>query len=74
MAKVLQFPVKKELPKEVEKRLQEASKVYIDALDELLTTLRNNFTDDEEYNEMTELMLVTLMESLLSAVAEKAES
>lgn len=74
MAKVLAFPVKKELPKEVEEQLREAAKVYIGVLDELLTDLRNDFTDDKEYNEMTELMLGTLVEALLDAVAEKGES
>lgn len=74
MAKVLAFPVKKELPKEVEERLLEAAKVYIGVLDELLTDLRNKFPDDEDYNEMTELMLGALIEALLGAVAEKAES
>lgn len=74
MAKVLAFPVKKELPKEVEERLLEAAKVYIGVLDELLTDLRNKFPNDEDYNEMTELMLGALIEALLGAVAEKAES
>lgn len=74
MAKVLAFPVKKELPKEVEERLQEAAKVYIGVLDELLTNLRDEYPDDKEYNEMTELMLNALLEALFGAVAAKGES
>lgn len=74
MAKVLKFPVKKELPKKVEERLKEAAEVYINVLDELLTDLRNDFADDKEYNEMTELMLGVLLESLFGAVEAKGES
>lgn len=74
MATVLQFPVKKELPKEMEERLQKAAIQYVTVLDELITDLNNIYPNEEDFEEMTGLVLNTLLECIIGAIEVMGES
>ena len=70
MAKVLKFPVKKELPKELEERLHSIAKLYVGLLNEVLVAVSDDVTDEEEFDEVTNLMLNSLIEGVLKAIEE----
>ena len=74
MAKVLKFPVKKELPKELEERLHSIAKLYVGLLNEVLVAVSDDVTDEEEFDEITNLMLNSLIEGVLKAIEEVNES
>lgn len=74
MAKVLAFPVKKKLPKEVEERLHEITETYIGSMYEVLDSLCDDPTDLEELNEMSDLMLEAVIEGLFGAISKLGES
>jgi ppGpp synthetase/RelA/SpoT-type nucleotidyltranferase len=74
MAKVLEFPVKKELPKQVEDRLHEIAEMYVTLLDNTLTEVCGDITDAKEYEEMTNLMLGALLEGVIETIDKMNES
>ena len=71
MAKVLAFPVKKELPKHIEERLHNFVNVYVGELASIMDELYDGLDDQKEIDEMTEMMLEVLMSSLFSAINEE---
>lgn len=70
MCIVYEFPVKKDFPKELEGRLNEASKAYIEVMMETLVTLYGDDPSDEDYAEFLEIMLKAYLESLEKAIDE----
>lgn len=74
MAKVLEFPVKKELPKEVEDRLHEIAALYVKLLNDTLHDVCDDIDDEEELNRTTDLMLNALIEGVIEAIANMNES
>lgn len=73
MAKVLEFPVKKELPKEVRDRLHEIAALYVKLLNDTLHDVCDDIDDEEELNRTTDLMLNALIEGVLEAIRKTAE-
>lgn len=74
MAKVLEFPVKKELSEEVKNRLHEIATLYVTLLDDTLNDVCEGVTDPKEYEEMTNLMLGALLEGVIEAIDNMNES
>ena len=74
MAKVYEFPVKKELPKEVVDRLHDIADMYVTLLDDTLNMVCEDITDPQEYAEMTDLMLGALLEGVVDAIGKLDES
>jgi len=74
MAKVLKFPVKKELPKEVEERLYKITETYIKSMDEVVNDVCDDTASTEEYAETLDLMLNVVLEGLLEAIGKLGES
>ena len=72
MAKVYEFPVKKvqKLPEEIEKRLHQAAKAYVEALQLALPSLDNDVLAQPEYSELVELVANTYAEGIIIAVSE----
>lgn len=70
MCKVYEFPVKKEIPKELEDRLNEVTKLYVNVMTEILDTLCDGEPTEEDYNEFMEMMIVAYVKSLEKALDE----
>ena len=73
MAKVIAFPVKRTLPEDVEKRMHEIAKIYVNLLNEVLHDTCDDITDPQEYKEVTDLMLEAFLEGVVKAVVESNE-
>ena len=73
MAQVLKFPVKKEIPKELEERLQKVVVMYVGEIANIMDEICEGIDDPEEFSEMTDLMLGVMVESVLGII-EKEES
>ena len=72
MAKVYEFPVKKiqKLPEEIEKRLHEAAKAYVEVLHDALPSLDEDVLTRPEYSELVDLVSVAYAEGIVIAVNE----
>lgn len=73
MGVVLTFPVKKELPKEVEDRIYETAKMYIHILNDALTVLSSDEPTIEEFDEIKELVFDTYAKGIDKAIDELEE-
>ena len=70
MAKVLAFPVKKQLPLVVKERLNHSAKEYIEALYTASQLFGIEDSDQPEYEEIVELVAVEYAEALIKAIDE----
>lgn len=72
MAKVYEFPTKKvlKLPEEIEKRLYQAAKDYVEVLHDILPSLDNDVMSQPEYSDLVELVATTYAEGIIVAVSE----
>ena len=70
MCTVYEFPVKKTIPEEVEKILKEAAKDYVKVINETLELITDNDTTEEEYDELTGLLLESYLKAIIEAVEE----
>ncbi len=70
MCKVYAFPMKKELPKDLGKRLDEATKEYVIIMTEVLDTLYDGEPTEEDYEEFMELMVMAYVKSIEKAIDE----
>ena len=74
MAKVLAFPVNKELSEEVKQRLNEIAKLYVQLMNEVYDETIGDVKDEKEVAELAELMLYEYMAAIEKAIAELEES
>lgn len=70
MCKVYEFPVKKELPEDVKELIQESANEYVKTINEVLEMLVTEDTTEEEYFELSKIVLETYLESIIKSVAE----
>lgn len=72
MAKVYEFPVKKvhELPEEIEKRLHQVAKEYVEVLRDALPGLNDEDLSRPEYSELVDLVSNAYAEGIIIAVSE----
>lgn len=70
MCKVYEFPVKKTIPKEVEEIVQDAAKNYVKVINETLEYLVDDDTTEEEYDELTTMLLDIYVKAIIEAVEE----
>lgn len=70
MCKVYEFPVKKELPEDVKEMIQESANEYVKTINEALEMLVTEDTTEEEYLELSKIVLETYLESIIKSVAE----
>ena len=70
MCKVYEFPMKKELPKEMEERLDKVVREFVSIMSESLDTLYGDDPTEEEYANFMELLVIAYMELLEKAVDE----
>lgn len=74
MAKVVMFPIKKKLPKEVEDRLHEIAKEYVETLSATMVLFGIEDAGDPNCEEIFELIGLTFAEGIVKAVDELEES
>ena len=74
MAKVYMFPEKKKLPKNLEKRLKEIAKEYMEVVYAIAVLLGVEDTDQPEYMEVMELIAEAFGEGVADAIDEFEES
>lgn len=67
MAKVYMFPEKTKLPKNMEERLREIAKEYVETLFAILTVLGIEDETDPKFDEVTELMATVYTDGLFDA-------
>lgn len=70
MCKVYEFPVKKELPKELEERLQKVAKEYVEIVNEALSYFEDDNATEEEAAKFMESVLQVYMGAIMNAVDE----
>lgn len=70
MCKVYEFPVKKVIPEEVVKTLQDSANEYVRTLNECMDSLVTEDTTKEEYDELSGLVLQSYLEAIIKAVEE----
>lgn len=70
MCIVYEFPMKKEFPKELEERLNEATKAYVEIMAETLDVLYDGEPTEEDYEEYMEIMLNAYLQALTKAIDE----
>lgn len=70
MCTVYNFPKQFKMPKEMEERLQSMADEYVSVLTDSLYYFVNDDTTDEEYEKITEMILVSLTNSLANAIAD----
>ena len=68
MCKVYEFPMKKELPKELEERLNKVVREFVSVMSESLDALYGDNPTEEEYANFMDLLVITYMELLEKAV------
>lgn len=73
MAKVYAFPVKKQLPYEVEDCLYEIAKAYVKTLNYAFTELSSDEPTNEELSEIQELVVLGYAKGLSRAIDEMEE-
>lgn len=74
MAKVYAFPVKKELPEEMIKRLNGIAKMYVKLMNDVFEEMTIDVTNEKELNEITELLLLEYIAAVEKAIEELEES
>ena len=70
MCKVYEFPVKKEIPKDISEKLQKFAKEYVAIMNESLGALVTEDTTPKEYEEITGMVLQAYLEAIFNAVEE----
>lgn len=70
MCKIYEFPMKKELPKEMEDRLNKVVREFVNVVSESLDTLYGDDPTEEEYTNFMDLITVAYMEMLEKAIDE----
>lgn len=70
MCKVYEFPMKKELPKETEERLDKVVREFVNIINESLDTLYGDDLTDKEYSEFMEYFNTKYTELLAKAIDE----
>ena len=70
MGTVLKFPQKMTLPEEIEKRLNEVAKVYVEVMMDAQTALLDENSSKEELAEAGGLILETYLKSVQKAIDE----
>lgn len=70
MCKVYNFPVKKDIPEEIREILQEAAKDYVATINKSLELLVDEDTTEEEYNELSGMLLEAYLHAIIKAVEE----
>lgn len=68
MCKVYEFPMKKELPKDLEERLNKVVQEFVSIIGESLDALYGDDPTEKEYNEFMEMVIMIYMELLEKAV------
>lgn len=74
MAKILAFPVKKELPEEMKQRLNGIAKMYVKLMNDVFVDMTVDVTDDKEVTEITEMLLLEYLGAVEKAIEEMNES
>lgn len=74
MAKVYEFPVKKQLTEEQVERLYEVAEDYITVLNDILGTLNDEELTDNGMDELAELVANTYAEGMINAIGKLEES
>ena len=70
MCKLYEFPTKKELPKDMEERLDKVVREFVLIMSESLDTLYGDNPTEEEYVNFMDLIVIAYMELLEKAVDE----
>lgn len=70
MCKVYEFPMKKELPKGMEERLDKVVREFVCIIGENLVALYGDDPTEKEYDEFMEYIMMVYMELLEKAVDE----
>ena len=70
MCKVYEFPTKKELPEEVKIKVQGSAKEYVKTINESLEILVTDEITEEEYLELSKMVLEAYLEAIIQAVVE----
>lgn len=72
MAKVYEFPTRKiqKLPEEIEKRLHQVAKAYVEVLQDALPSLDYDVLDQQGYSELVDLVATAYAEGIVIAVSE----
>lgn len=73
MAKVYAFPIKKQLPREVEECLYEIASAYVKTLNYALTMLSSDEPTTAELDEIRDLVVLGYAEGLCKAIDEMEE-
>lgn len=74
MAKVYEFPVKKQLTEEQVVRLYEVAEDYITVLNDILGTLNEEELTSNGMDELAELVANTYAEGMINAIEKMEES
>ena len=71
MAKVYEFPMKKELPVEIEERLYKIAKEYVAAVSDAVTALTDEYKyDKSEMEAVDKLVTTAFIDGITKAVME----
>lgn len=70
MGTVLKFPQKMTLPEEIEKRLNEVAKVYVEVMMDAQKTMFDENSSKEEVAEASGLILESYLKSVQKAIEE----
>lgn len=73
MAKVYMFPEKKKLPANMEKRVKEMAKEYMEVVYAIMVLLGVEDTDNSDYMEVMELIAEAFGEGVADAIDEFEE-
>mgnify|MGYP003289393755 CR=1 FL=1 len=68
MAKILEFPIKKQLSEKVEELIHETAEAYIRTLNYALTVMSSDHPSQEELQEIHELVMVAYAEGIDKAI------
>lgn len=70
MCKVYEFPVKKVIPEEVKEELQRSATEYVKTINDVLAKMVTDETTEEEYVEISGMILEAYLEAIVNAVVE----
>ena len=70
MAKVLNFPVKKQIPEEMKKKLYEVAKAYVKVMDEACACLCGDDPSNEDLSEIMGEVLIAYLGAVERAIEE----
>ena len=68
MCKVYEFPTKAQLTQEIAERLQKLAKDYVNGMCDLLDSVEERCSSEEEYNELATLAFNMYMTELFKAI------